>query len=150
MRNLVQVGGNTLTFSTYAVRQYCLMAGCTGLPEAIIISLLRGDLVTVPEIITAGLKATAFHDNKPYELPESTAYDLYEQAAEAGRVSEVLSAFAGSVVGKPTEEAGAYVEELMKTLLAEMENTTSDAKKKPLIRPSLTGRTSKKGPTKTA
>lgn len=149
MRNLIQVGTQVLTFSTYAIRQYCTMQGVSGQPEAIIVSLLKGELLTVPDIIKAGLEATAFHENKPYTAPDSLCYDLYEQAAEAGQVGEVMDAFIGSVVGKPTAEAGAHIEEYFAQMAKDLEKEGQpDVKKKPMIRPSLAGKKSKTGPTK--
>lgn len=156
MKNLVQVGGHTLTFSTYAVRHYCTALSIGGQPEAILISLLQGEFVTLVPMINAGLRATAIYADLPYMLPERTADELYEKLAEEGRVDEVVSAFAGSVVNKPTEEVGEYLETYFQKLADEMQKDEDDSKagvakkKAPLIRPSLTGKLSKKKPMKSA
>jgi hypothetical protein len=147
MRNLVQVGTQVLTFSTYAIRQYCTMQGVSGQPEAIIVSLLKGELLTVPDIIKAGLEATSLHANIPHTAPDSLCYDLYEESADSGKVEEIMNAFIGSVVGKPTAEAGEHIEAYFAELAKDLE-PKDDVKKKPMIRPSLAGKKSKTGPTK--
>jgi hypothetical protein len=146
MRNVFQINDHSLTFSTFAIRQYCQSMAVGGQPEAVLISLLQGEFVVLPPIILAGLQSTAMHENRAYTGAESLPYEIYEAAADSNRVAELLNAFVGSVVNKPTDEAGAYLEEYFEKMAAELEKP--DVKKKPLIRPSLTSKNSKTGPTK--
>ena len=105
-------GRQTLTFGTFATRQFCRHMNCSSSPQAVIAQLNADKaLDAAVAIILAGAEATAAKERRTSTMTEYQACEISD-ALSVVQVEHLLNAFFGSMLGVATGDMPGFLDKL--------------------------------------